>query len=90
MGAVGRAPCAVALLVAGQVPMATNGMLTYAKKSLGSKLSFFFTCIICSESQHISVLKYILLLLLSFTSKMPTPDTCVHRIKVQIEVEMIP
>lgn len=88
MGAVGLAPCAVALLVVGQVPMTTNGMLTYAKKSLGSKLSLF-TCIICSESQHISVLKYILLLLLSFTSKIPTPDTCVHRIKVQIEVEMI-
>lgn len=87
MGAVGLAPCAVALLVVGQVPMTTNGMLTYAKKSLGSKLSFF-TCI-CSESQHISVLKYILLLLLSFTSKIPTPDKCVHRIKVQIEVEMI-
>lgn len=42
MGAVGLAPCAVALLVVGQVPMTTNGMLTYAKKSLGSKLSFFY------------------------------------------------
>lgn len=41
MGAVGLAPCAVALLVVGQVPTKTNGMLTYAKKSLGSKVSFF-------------------------------------------------
>lgn len=32
MGAVGLAPCAVALLVVGQVPTTTNGMLTYTKK----------------------------------------------------------
>lgn len=30
MGAVGLAPCAVALLVVGQVPMTTNEMLTCA------------------------------------------------------------
>lgn len=31
VGAVGLAPCAVALLVVGQVPTTTNGMLMYAK-----------------------------------------------------------
>lgn len=31
MGAVGLAPSAVALLVVGQVPTTTNGMLTDAK-----------------------------------------------------------
>lgn len=41
MGAVGPAPCAVALLVVGQVPTTTNGMLMYAQKPLGSKLSLF-------------------------------------------------